>query len=123
MWDRRARFVSNHDGDTVTMILDQGFKDEKEIDVRLFGVFAPELSQPGGKECKGFVENWFLSNEIDGQDWNFIVTTIRMKRADAEQMTFDRYVAVITTIDGSDNLNIAIQSFINENGYSGGVGG
>jgi endonuclease YncB( thermonuclease family) len=120
MWDRRAKYVSNHDGDTVTMLLDQGFRDNKEITVRLLGVFAPELSQTGGKDCQDYVEGWFY--KFNHVTWPFIVTTARMKVADKEQMTLDRYVGTITTLDGSNNLNVDVQAYITRNGYSGGVG-
>lgn len=124
MWDRRARYVSNHDGDTVTVVLDQGFNDTKTIDVRLFGVYAPELSEKGGTECRKFVTDWFVNemSSVSTTNWNVIVTTMRMKKADSEQMTFDRYVAVITSLDGSRNLNAAVEQFIIENSYPGGVG-
>lgn len=120
MWDRRAKYVSHHDGDTVTMLLDQGFRDNKEITVRLLGVYAPELSEPGGKETREYVEEWFY--KFSNVSWPYIVTTARMKVADKEQMTLDRYVGTITTLDGSNNLNVAVQYFITSHGYSGGVG-
>jgi endonuclease YncB( thermonuclease family) len=122
MWDKRAEYVDNHDGDTIKVNLDQGFGDIKEnVNIRLMGVWAPELSQPGGVECRDFVRQWFADHDVNPR-WNFIVTTARMKVADSEQMTFNRYVAVVTSLDGSDNLNLDISAFVAKNGYSGGVG-
>lgn len=124
MWDRRARYAGNHDGDTITVVLDQGFGDTKTIDIRLYGVYAPELSEKGGPECRDFVTKWFIEqmDSVKTSNWNFVVTTMKMKRADHEQMTFDRYVATVTSLDGSRNLNLEIQDFIDEHVYSGGVG-
>lgn len=122
MWDKRAEYLDNHDGDTVKMVLDQGFGDTKLIDVRLLGVYAPELSQSGGKECQKFVSDWFASNAIDGVRWEFIVTTVRMKRADKEQTTLSRYVGVITNQTVSSTLNAEISQFIHDKGYGGGTG-
>lgn len=122
MWDKRAQFVSNHDGDTVTMILDQGFYETKQIDVRLLGVFAPELNQPGGTECRDFVRRWFMGRISNVKNWDFVVITARMKVADAEQKSFDRYIGTITSIDGTENLNADIIQFIHDNNYPGGVG-
>lgn len=123
MWDRRAKFVSNHDGDTVTVVLDQGFGDTKQINVRLFGVFAPELKQKGGKECKDFTANWFAREDDSvAPEWNIIVTTIRDKSGNNEDMSFARYVGIITSLDGSRNLNHDIQEFIMSRLYSGGTG-
>lgn len=120
MWDRRAEYLENHDGDTVRMNLDQGFGDTKLVDVRLMGVFAPELREPGGPECRAFVEAWFQSR-LAGR-WSFVVTTARMKVADREQKTLDRYVGTITSLDGTDNLNLEVMAFIVSKGYSGGIG-
>jgi endonuclease YncB( thermonuclease family) len=52
----RAEFISNHDGDTVTLRLDHGkFPDSKactEAVLRVKGLFCPELSQKGGPEAR-----------------------------------------------------------------------
>lgn len=121
MWDRRAEYLENHDGDTVKMTLDQGYDDTKTLSVRLLGVFAPELSQVGGQECRGFVSEWFAAR-LRGPRWNFVVTTARMKVVDHEQKTLDRYVGTITSLDGTDNLNLDVMAFIVARGYGGGVG-
>lgn len=52
-----ARVVSVHDGDTVNMIIDRGFFDylgsvEHPIPVRILGINAIELGQPGGNEAR-----------------------------------------------------------------------
>lgn len=110
MWDRRAQLLWVKDGDTIQAALDQGFGDTKEIAVRLLGVWAPELTQPGGPETKVFVQDWFAALPLS--KWPFVVTTIRMKATDREQMTFDRYVAVVTSIDGSRNLNADVTAWL-----------
>lgn len=122
MWDRRAEYVDNHDGDNATMILDQGFYDTKRIEVRLNGVWAPELKQPGGPDCQVFVRNWFHSRLIKPR-WNFVVWTTPMPRADRELKTLDRYVANITSMDPHDSLNSAIAMYCLERGYGRGTGG
>lgn len=121
MWDRRAEFLYNFDGDSIRMILDQGFYDTKEVEIRLLGVFAPELREPGGEECKQFVKSWFSQNYINKR-WSYIVTTARMKNTDAEQRTFTRYVGTVTSLDGNRSLNQELIEFIQENGYGGGIG-
>ena len=121
MWDKRAKVLSNHDGDTLTMLLDQGFGQTTEIQVRLLGVFAPELSQIGGKECQAFVSDWVEKNSF-GYKWPFIVTTIRGVRSDKETVTLARFVAIVETIDHHSNLNADIQAYVLECGYVGGIG-
>lgn len=115
-------YLDNYDGDTVKVILDQGFSDTKQVDIRLLGVYAPELSQPGGKEVRDFVTEWFMKNGHEIAKWKFVVTTARMKVADREQKTLDRYVATITNLDGTANLNLEVMAFVMANGYLGGVG-
>ncbi len=123
MWDRRARYIGNHDGDSVKMIVDQGFNDTKEFDVHLLGVYAPELSTPEGEDCREFVLFWFNQNSgRTTNKWPFVVITARMKRTDREQKTLDRYVATVTNFDGSRNLNAEIGEYIHSKGYSGGIG-
>ena len=117
MWDRRARIPENHDGDTITAELDQGFGDTKTITVRLAGVFAPELKQPGGPETTAFVHDWVTSRSSGS--WPFVCTTVRT-RTDHEVETLGRYVAYITC--GAESLNDAITEFIAARGYGGGIG-
>jgi endonuclease YncB( thermonuclease family) len=52
--DNRARLVRVNDGDTIVVVLDQGFRDTKEIDVRLASVYCPEGAQPGYLGCAAF---------------------------------------------------------------------
>ena len=42
-WQFPAEYLRNYDGDTVTLMLDMGFKIQQEHDVRLAGVDAPEI--------------------------------------------------------------------------------
>jgi endonuclease YncB( thermonuclease family) len=121
MWDRRARVVEHHDGDSVVAILDQGFGDTKKIDVRLLGVYAPELKQVGGPETSQFVTDWLARQPLT--EWPVVVTTARMKRSDREQTTLGRWVATVTSLDGSENLNLDVIQFVAEQGYGGGIGG
>lgn len=120
MWDRRAQVADIKDGDTIVAILDQGFGDTKQISVRMLGVFAPELKQPGGPECRQFVIDWIAKQ--GPLKWPFVVTTART-RTDHEVETFGRYVGTVTSLDGTDNLNLAVMSFVAANGYGGGTGG
>jgi endonuclease YncB( thermonuclease family) len=124
MWDRRAQVLSVHDGDTIKVILDQGFGQTltDPDGLRLLGVYAPELTQPGGPECRQFVSDWLAAHmPTQAVSWPFIVTTARMPRADREQETLGRYVGTLTTLDGSESLNAAVTQFIAANGYGSGI--
>ena len=121
MWDKRATIIGIHDGDTLTAVLDQGFRQTTEITVRLLGVFAPELKQVGGPESLAFVRDWVSG--FSTTKWPFVVTTIRGPKSDREITTLERYVAVVETIDHSHNLNIDVAAFVKAQGYGGGIGG
>lgn len=119
VWDKRARLVDVHDGDTITVDLDQGFGDTKRIKVRLLGVFAPELRQVGGPECKTYLRA-LLANVVARGDWPLLVVTSRT--ADHETTTFERYVCTVSNYDGTQSVNASMQAYITEQGYLGGIG-
>lgn len=123
MNDRRARYVRNHDGDSVTMLLDQGFYQTFQPNIRLANVWAPESGDDGYTDVKYFVRDWFMDHMIRGgtTKWPFIVTT-HQTSADTDVKTFDRFVADITTRDGRHSLNSEVMRFILENGYPLGAG-
>jgi endonuclease YncB( thermonuclease family) len=120
MWDRRAHVEDAHDGDTLRVRLDQGFGDTKTLNLRLYETFAPELKQPGGKETRQFVLDWLNESDPDGDEWPFVVTTIRT-RADKEAQTLGRYVGILHDVEGRC-LNDDINDFVADKGYAHGIG-
>jgi endonuclease YncB( thermonuclease family) len=121
MHDRPAKYVENHDGDTVTMILDQDFFDNKTINIRLANVWAPETDEGGGLEVQKFVEHWFHLRARGKGKWPFVVHTSQT-RNDTEVVSFNRFVAVVMTADGKHNLNTEVMKYIIDQGYTGGIG-
>ena len=122
MWDKRAFMLSEHDGDTQVAVLDQGFGDTKQITVRLFDTWAPELKQTGGPETRDFAIAWVKKYALPGVKWPFLVTTIRLPVADKEDITLARYVCIVETADHLHSLNTDVQAFVTANGYPGGTG-
>ena len=95
MWDKRAFVTSVHDGDTITVTLDQGYGDLKEnMKIRLGTVYAPELAQPGGPETRQFVVDWIARYALIPLRFPFIVTTARGPRSDKELTTLERYISL-----------------------------
>ena len=122
MWDRRAALVRVKDGDTFVARLDQGFRDVKEIDVRLYGVYCPERGEPGYQECRDFTQAWMDHEaQVAGTAWPLVVTTHRMRTVDREQTTLERYVATVTSLDGSRNLNLDLAAFVLDHGFGSGI--
>lgn len=118
MWDKRAQVLDVHDGDTLTALTDVGGGITWTINVRLLGVFAPELKEPGGPETRQFVLDWIAKQP---GKWPVVVTTARTK-TDKDALTFDRYLGTVTSLDGTDSLNLAVMAFVAEHGYGGGTG-
>lgn len=121
MHDRPAAYLENHDGDSVTMVLDQDFFDAKTINIRLANVWAPETDEEGGLEVQKFVEHWFKLRARGKGKWPFIVYTSQT-RNETEVKSFDRFVAVVVSADGKHNLNTDVMKYIVDQGYTGGIG-
>lgn len=121
MHDRPAQFIENHDGDTVTMLLDQDFYDRKQINIRLANVWAPESYEYGGADVQQFVDSWFEERVKRGGKWPFIVYTDVTKKG-TQVKSFDRYVGTVMTADLKESLNSDIMRYIVEKGYGGGIG-
>jgi endonuclease YncB( thermonuclease family) len=123
MWEWPAVVQDVHDGDTITVRIDRGFDDRKEdMKLRLEGVYAPELHQPGGPETRQFVIDWVKAASISAQVFPLVVTTVRLKNGKRERKTLERYVARVDTVTGI-SLNKVVADFVAERGYPRGVGG
>jgi len=75
MYDYLAGVVSVHDGDTLRLNIDLGFKVHNEdMDIRLFGVDAPELKRPDrlGEHSRDALKKWLVDHP---GPW--VVTTIK----------------------------------------------
>ena len=124
IWNYRISLNAGnvHDGDTLTNVLvDRGFDDTSTRDIRLLNVWAPEYKEPGGIETRDYVVEWLSRYGTMQTLWNFIVITTRMKVADREQKSFDRYLGTITTLDGMRTLNADVQQFVIGQGYGPGI--
>lgn len=65
----KAKYLKNHDGDTVTVALDLGFKVGLEMDVRLYGINTPEVvgaSKVAGVQAKAFLEALLSASKDSG---------------------------------------------------------
>lgn len=115
----RCRVVEVHDGDTIIVDVDRGIEETSRWHVRLKDVWAPELRDAGGQECRTFAMAWVVQHG-DGSDWPLVLETFRTPRSDDELMTLGRYLGVLRDAGGS-SLNLAMQGFVLEHGYGPGV--
>lgn len=100
-----ARVVEVHDGDTIRLDVDLGFSTHHYPWIRLKGVRAPELKEPAGPQAKLDLEAWLTTDAPDGL---VAVTTFQVAsvaKEIREQMTFIRYVGVVTSPTTGQELN------------------
>lgn len=105
MYDYQSKVERVIDGDTVRMTIDHGMYLRSSQSIRLLGVFAPELSKPGGTNARSFVTNWFVDHNHHGE-WAFLVTT------EKDKQTFNRYVGVVTCRACAANLNDNVNVYL-----------
>lgn len=111
-----------HDGDTIWLEIDRGFRDHSIRDLRLYGVFAPELSQPGGTDVRDFVTGWLRAEGDGGNHWPFQVDSVRVRDNSHEATTLERYLAIVWSADHTRCLNDDVTAYIKAAGYGGGTG-
>jgi hypothetical protein len=112
MWDYRARCLRVHDGDTLTLLIDQGLHSRQEEQIRLVDVFAPELSQLGGNETRTFAQNWVNTWSV-GLIWPLYVITEKNTNPEPdEKRTFTRYIGKVYSIQSKSCLNDQVSAFL-----------
>jgi hypothetical protein len=115
LWEYRARLVAMHDADTGAFLLDVGLGIRAEVDLRLVGVRAPELSQDGGQESLAYANEW-MSHLSSDCKWPLLVRTERTtSREPDERRSFTRYLADVHDITpGGRHLNADVNAFLAE---------
>ena len=81
-YEYKAALLSVHDGDTITVMLDQGLKEYRKMNIRLFGINAPELSTPAGPPSRDHLMNLLTAGVLmppvgEGTGLNKVVLVIR----------------------------------------------
>lgn len=115
MWEYRAACLHVIDGDTIRVLADTGFGGRHEVDVRLLGVSAPELSELGGAETRGFIEIEWMGLLQHGLRWPLLIrTSITTTPEPSERRTFIRYLADVTDITSGASLNKDLADYLAE---------
>lgn len=84
-----AIVVSVHDGDTITVDVDLGFKVwQRGLKVRLYGINAPELASPSGKASAAW-----LQAQLTGQA--ILLETIKDKANIAQIEKYGRWLGIV----------------------------
>jgi endonuclease YncB( thermonuclease family) len=109
MWQYRAALIRIIDGDTIVVLADTGFDSRHEQHIRLLGVSAPELSQPGGVEAWQFTRDWCLHLPVI--TWPMILTTQPSTAPTPdERRSLTRYLGTIT--DRHRTLNTDLGAYL-----------
>jgi endonuclease YncB( thermonuclease family) len=120
---RRARLIPSlgveniHDGDTVRLEIDSAYGGREEPELRLDGVYMPELRDPGGPEMRRWIIGWFAAAD-PGVGWPFWVEAARTKVTvkapePGQRMTFARYLATVWRFDGARKVGPSLNEALN----------
>ena len=109
----RGTVLDVHDGDTVTARIELGFNVSIVAQLRLKDVYAPELREEHGQDCR------FKLLELLPTNSNVFITTFETKKGTAIK-TFDRYVAVVSL--GREPINSQMIKWLEQKKLTGGAG-
>lgn len=99
MYEYEATFIRAKDGDTVVVLIDQGFGNTTKQSIRFLLVNTPEKEQPGYEEATKFTEEWFAKNP------KFIIQTHRTKSTNTAYDGWGRYFGMIYNLDRTECFN------------------
>lgn len=99
-WTYPAAAVRVVDGDTIDLLIDKGFKEYKEVRVRLLGIDTPERGEEGFEEATTAVEDWMT----DARAW-FVVGEgfpLLFESFNGKLDSFGRYLGRVWRKNGED---------------------
>ncbi len=113
MYDYQAKLERVTDGDTVRYLIDMGMYVRSAHAIRLLGVFAPELNDPGGREARAFVSEWHAIHQHDESlaGWPYLIVT------EKDRQTFNRYIGVVTCMSCGAPLNDDVNTYLESQPY------
>lgn len=98
-----AKVLKVVDGDTVWLDVDLGFNVRQEMSIRLWGINAPEMNTPEGKESKRFLQSYLAVGQ------HVILDSRRDKKE-----KYGRYLGVIYVDDVDINAEMIKQGYAKE---------
>lgn len=111
LYHYKAEVLSVYDGDTVTVMIDQGMKHFARVKVRLIGINTPELRTKDLEEkARGYAAKDFLKELIEGK--TVIINTVNKGK-------FGRWLGVIWLYEeGMEELGESINDLMIKNGHA-----
>ena len=111
--EHKGTVLDVHDGDTVTARIELGFNISIVAQLRLKDVYAPELREQHGQDCR------FRLLELLPVNSNVFITTLETKKGTPIK-TFERYVAVVSF--GGESINSQMIKWLEQKKLTGGAG-
>jgi micrococcal nuclease len=99
----KSELIRVVDGDTVELMIDQGFSDFTEQKMRLYGIDAPEMRTEAGKEAKAWL--WEALQPLEA----IYVQTIQLSTK-AKRDKYGRFLAVLYDDLGDIDANRAMKT-------------
>lgn len=111
LYHYKAEVLSVYDGDTVTVMIDQGMKHFARVKVRLIGINTPELRTKDLEEkARGYAAKDFLKELIEGK--TVIINTVKKGK-------FGRWLGVIWLYEEDmDQLGESVNDLMIKNGHA-----
>lgn len=96
-WLYRLKVGYAYDGDTLKDVeVDLGFRTYIRGDIRLLGVWAPELKMVGGIEARDFVQAWIDEARLYVGKWPFVMRTVKKDtQLGGDLDSLSRYLGVV----------------------------
>jgi micrococcal nuclease len=87
LYHYKAEVISVYDGDTITVMIDQGMKHFARVKVRMIGINTPELRTKDLEEKeRGYAAKEYLKSRIEGK--TIVINTVKKGK-------FGRWLGVI----------------------------
>lgn len=103
MYEYRGRVLKTVDGDSAVLMLDLGFKIHLEVEIRLKGINAPEMSSKVSGEHEAAVKSKDFLDALLAQSPLTVKTEKTSRRDESDkQEKYGRYLATITNGAGVD---------------------
>jgi endonuclease YncB( thermonuclease family) len=118
LWRYRAREARIIDGDTLSLVVDCGFSARFEAVIRLAGVWAPELREPGGREAHRALSALVA---MGSGSWPMRLETTRLALG-GETRSFSRYVGRVWVNWADGSLHDVGEAMVREGYASAGRG-
>jgi endonuclease YncB( thermonuclease family) len=93
VYEYSARLIKLVDGDTLHAAIDLGLDINTKLTIRLYGVNAPEVSTPQGREAAMWVADWFHDHCPEN---TFVLRTTKDKKE-----KYGRYLGTVIASNGA----------------------